>query len=152
MNLLEVLNMLAKQFEMELYFTVELSSVHIKKKIVRFVKKRGQKTDMRFEYGLNLTDMRRREDSTGIVTALYGVGKGDRDNSISLKNYPHYDDKDFYHLVMTEWIGSRDALQRWGRNGKHIFGIYKSDTADTKEQLFKETLEELKRRNKPVLT
>lgn len=151
-NLLEVLNDLAKRFEVEMYFTVELSGVHIKRKVIRFVQKRGQKTNMRFEYGLNLNDVRRREDSTGIITALYGLGKGDRDNAISLKNYPEYDDKKFYHNAMTEWIGSVDARQQYGRNGNHIFGIYKSDTADTSERLFKETLEELKRRSKPYLT
>ncbi|MED2694162.1 phage tail spike protein [Bacillus thuringiensis] len=152
MNLLEVLNYLADLFEMEMFFAVELANVHIKKKIVRFVKKRGQDTNIRFEYGLNLAGVTRKEDSTGLITALYGLGKGDGNDAISLKNYKHVDDGNFYHHAMTEFVGSKDALSRWGRNGKHVFGIYKSDTADTVEQLYKETLAELKRRIVPFLT
>ncbi|PGM50883.1 phage tail spike protein [Bacillus thuringiensis] len=152
MNLLEVLKYLTELYEMEMFFTVELANVHIKRKVVRFVKKRGQDTNVRFEYGLNLTGVTRKEDSTGVITALYGLGKGDGDNVITLKNHKHEDDGNFYHLAMTDWVGSKEALTRWGRNGKHVFGIYKSDTADTVEQLYKETLAELKRRVNPVLT
>ncbi len=152
MNLLEVLNYLADLYEMEMFFAVELANVHIKRKIVRFVKKRGQDTNIRFEYGLNLTGVTRKEDSTGVITALYGLGKGDGNDAISLKNHKHEDDGNFYHLAMTEWVGSKEALSRWGRKGQHVFGIYKSDKADTVEQLYKETLAELKRRVNPVLT
>ncbi|MBE7117270.1 hypothetical protein FT641_27240 [Bacillus paranthracis] len=152
MNLLEVLKYLTELYEMEMYFTVELANVHIKRKIVRFVKKRGQDTNVRFEYGLNLTGVTRKEDSTGIITALYGLGKGEGSEALTLKNYKHVDDGNFYHLAMTEFIGSKEALTRWGRNGQHVYGIYKSDTADTVEQLYKETLAELKRRVNPVLT
>ncbi|PGZ29504.1 hypothetical protein COE50_22075 [Bacillus anthracis] len=151
-NLLEVLNDLAKLYEVEMYFTVELANVVIKKKIVNFRKKRGQETDLRFEYGLNLAGVTRKEDSTGVVTALYGIGKSDNDNTISLKNYKHVDDGDIVHLAQTDVVSSREALNRWGRNGQHIYGIYKSEKADTVEQLYKETLAELKRRVNPVLT
>lgn len=152
MNLLEVLNYLTDLYEMEMFFAVELANVHIKRKIVRFVKKRGQDTNIRFEYGLNLTGVTRKEDSTGVITALYGIGKGEGNEAISLKNYKHEDDGNFYHLAMTEWVGSKEAVSRWGRKGQHVFGIYKSDKADTVEQLYKETLAELKRRVNPVLT
>lgn len=151
-NLLEVLNDLAKLYELEMYFTVELANVVIKKKIVNFRKKRGQETDLRFEYGLNLAGVTRKEDSTGVVTALYGIGKSDNDNTISLKNYKHVDDGDIVHLAQTDVVSSREAVNRWGRNGQHIYGIYKSEKADTVEQLYKETLAELKRRVNPVLT
>lgn len=152
MNLLEVLNYLADLYEMEMFFAVELANVHIKRKIVRFVKKRGQDTNIRFEYGLNLTGVTRKEDSTGVITALYGLGKGEGSEALTLKNYKHADDGNFYHLAMTEWVGSKEALSRWGRKGQHVFGIYKSDSADTVEQLYKETLAELKRRVNPTLT
>ncbi|WP_144466700.1 phage tail spike protein [Bacillus nitratireducens] len=152
MNLLEVLKYLTELYEMEMFFTVELASVHIKKKVVRFTKKRGKDTNVRFEYGLNLTGVTRKEDSTGVITALYGLGKGEGNEALSLKNYKHEDDGNFYHLAMTDFIGSKEALTRWGRNGQHVYGIYKSDTADTVEQLYKETLAELKRRVNPVLT
>ncbi|PEJ48423.1 phage tail spike protein [Bacillus wiedmannii] len=151
-NLLEVLNDLTNLYGLEMYFTVELANVVIKKKIVNFRKKRGQETDLRFEYGLNLAGVTRKEDSTGVITALYGIGKGGNDNTISLKNYKHVDDGDIVHLAQTDVVSSREALNRWGRNGQHIYGIYKSDKADTVEQLYKETLEELKRRVNPILT
>ncbi|MGD2278200.1 phage tail spike protein [Bacillus wiedmannii] len=151
-NLLEVLNDLTNLYGLEMYFTVELANVVIKKKIVNFRKKRGQETDLRFEYGLNLAGVTRKEDSTGVITALYGIGKSDNDNTISLKNYKHVDDGDIVHLAQTDVVSSREAVNRWGRNGQHIYGIYKSEKADTVEQLYKETLAELKRRVNPVLT
>lgn len=151
-NLLEVLSDLMKLYEVEMYFTIELTNMLITKKIIHFTKKRGQDTNLRFEYGLNLTDVTRKEDSTGVISALYGVGKGDGENLLTLAGFGLTDDGDFYHLSGSEWIGSHEAVKRWGRNGKHIFDVYKSDTADTAEQLFQETLTELKRRVNPLLT
>ncbi|PEM65342.1 hypothetical protein CN613_25710 [Bacillus pseudomycoides] len=154
-NLLDALHVLVGEFEFEIFFTVELYNLRVIKKKVHIVQKRGHETGVRFEYGRNLTDVRRKEDSTGVVTALYGISKKnyyyDHSKRIDLSMHPAYKGTDFYKPADVPWIGSQVALDRWGRRGVHVFGIYTSDTADTPEQLFKETYAELERRTMPYL-
>lgn len=149
-TVLEALRQLAQLYFKELYFTVELRGTQIVGKRINFVEQRGNVTNVRFDYTHDLTGVGRIENSENIVTALIGVGKGDTDgNRITLMSQPAFREGDFYKDAGADWVGSESALQRWGKNGRHRFGIYLDDKADTPQELQRRTISELEERMKP---
>ncbi|MGF9741573.1 phage tail spike protein [Priestia megaterium] len=151
MTVLEALQKIKEDFHVELYYTVDLIGTKLTNKKVNFVKQRGSVTNVRFDYSYDLRGVGRTVNSEQIVTALVAVGKGD-DNSerINLSTLAAFDDGDFYHENSTDWIGSRAALNEWGLNGKHRFGIFVDDESDTQPRLKQRAIDELKDRCKPV--
>ncbi|MEW4131914.1 phage tail spike protein [Bacillus thuringiensis] len=153
MTLLEALRKIEDEYGVELYFNITLDGTKIKEKRVNIVKQRGRNTGVRFDYSYNITGVGRIEDSTRIVTALIGLGKGDTEAArLSLTNVTAFDDGDFYKVGGADWIGSDKALDKWSTNGKHIFGIYVDEKATTVDQLKKNTINELKNRSTPYVT
>lgn len=146
-TILEALRHLMTQFNKEMYFTVRLEGTRIVEKIINIVDERGVDTDTRFDYHHDLKAVTRTEDSSQIVTALIGVGKGDQGGTrVNLQNVEAFVDGDFYKEAGADWIGSETALQSWGKNGRHRFGVYLDEDSDTPEELKRRTLKELAKR------
>ncbi|MBS7531378.1 phage tail protein [Hazenella sp. IB182353] len=138
-------------FGAEIEFLVEFDGVKVTKKKINARIQRGHEAKVRFEYGRSLAGVERLEDSQDLVTALIGLGKGDSQGSeLTLKSYTGsvasgYEKK-------ADWIGNLDALNRYGKNGRHIFGVFKDNDATNAVELYERTLEKLKALSKPRLT
>jgi phage minor structural protein len=151
-TVLEAVLQIAETWESEIHYEVQFLNGEVKNRFINFVVRRGQETKKWFTYGKDLTDVIRKENSEGIITALIGVGRGDTDgNSLTLQNWSTTVPAGYEKPYDADWIGDKEALQRYGKKGKHIFGIYSVD-AENRTVVFQETIEELKRRSKPALT
>lgn len=149
-TVLEVLRKIEKEYFVEIYFTIKLNGTQIERKEVNIVKERGNDTFVRFEYGYDLRGVSRTEDSSRVITALVLAGKGDsKGERITLKSQPAFKEGDFYKLENSDWIGSESALQRWSKDGNHIFGIYIDDEADSQHKLKYKGIAELEKRITP---
>lgn len=152
MTVLEALRQVVDDFGMEMYFTVKLQGTKIVEKMVHIVEERGQKTGVRFDYSYDLRGVGRTEDSSQVVTALVGVGKGDNAQTrINLINVGAFNDGDIYKEAGADWIGSEEALQRFGKNGRHRFGFFVDDKSDSDNELKNRTIKELKKRCVPAV-
>jgi phage minor structural protein len=149
-TVLEALRQVVNQFGKEMYFTVELNGTKIVKKKMNIVDERGTKTGVRFDYTYDLKGVGRTEDSSKIVTALVGIGKGDdKGVRVNLSSLPAFVDGDFFKDAGSDWIGSYTALQQFGKNGRHRFGVFLDEDSDTPEELKRRTLKELQNRIVP---
>ncbi|WP_044639731.1 phage tail spike protein [Risungbinella massiliensis] len=136
----------------EIEFEVEFIDSRIIRKTINVLQQRGEETEKIFSYGLDLIGVERTEDSSELVTALIGVGKTDPNGfSLTFEDYFPNIDEETYEKT-DDWVGSIEALQRWSRTGRHIFGVYKDDTSTNEAELFNNTLEQLKKQSKPKLT
>lgn len=152
MTVLEALRQAVSEFGMEMYFTVKLQGTKIIEKTIHIVEERGQKTGVRFDYSYDLRGVGRTEDSSQVVTALVGVGKGDNSQArINLTSVGAFDDGDIYKEAGADWIGSEVALQRFGKNGRHRFGFFVDDKSDSDNELKNRTIKELKKRCEPAV-
>jgi phage minor structural protein len=150
---LEAIKSVVEQFGMEAYFTVKLHGTKIVEKYLNVVEERGQNTRVRFDYGYDLSGVSRVQDSNNIVTALIGVGKGDSSKArLNLSSLTAFSEGDFYKPDGADWIGSYSALQQYGLNGRHRFGFFVDDDADSQDALKRSTLKELKDRIIPSVT
>lgn len=160
----EALIQVVTLFEAEVQYEIVFENGEIKDRLVHVTKQRGTVTDVRFEYGVNLQDVTRTTNSENIVTALIGVGQGDTDgNRLTLVGYDPTTDtqygKDeqglpdgFEKPASADYVGSLDALQIYGKDGKHIFGVYQDDSSTNQASLYQNTLAELKKRIQPEVT
>jgi phage minor structural protein len=149
-TVLEALLTIVEQFETEIQYEIVYSNGIVTKRIVHVVKRRGEETKKWFTYGKDLEEVSRKENSEGIVTALIGLGKGDSGGErVTLTGYTSSLPEGYSKPVEADWIGNDEALQRYGKNGKHIFGVLMVDEAENKEVIFDAVLEELKTRSKP---
>ncbi|MBD1372494.1 phage tail protein [Hazenella sp. IB182357] len=138
-------------FGAEIEFFVEFDGVKVTKKKINARIHRGHEAKVRFEYGRSLAGVEKLEDSQGLVTALIGIGKGDSQGSeLTLKSYTGSVASGFEKKE--DWIGNLDALNRYGKNGRHIFGVFKDNDATNAVELYERTLEKLKEVSKPRLT
>ena len=78
-NYLDCIQQIAKLFNFELTFTYNFDTrlQRISSRKVNFYLQQGERTGKRFEYGSNLLEVTREEDSQEIYTALVGRGKGE---------------------------------------------------------------------------
>lgn len=133
----------------ELRFRVKMKNGAVSGRYVDFVKQRGTDTKKRFAYTKDIVSIRRKIDMSEVVTALIGVGKDD----VTFKEVSYYTDQGdpFTKPLNQDWVGDSSALQRFGVQGKHLFGVYRYDTGN-KEDLLKLTWAELQRRKTPQVT
>lgn len=125
------LNTLASIFELELRFRVEIKANRIIGRYVDFIQRTGQDNKKEIVLGKDLIGVKRRENSD-IVTALIGIGPEKEDGT---------------RIIVR--VYDNDALQRWGKKGRHLWGIYTPETSDlnmTTERLTTLTREELDKR------
>lgn len=133
----------------ELRFRVKMKNGEVSGRYVDFVKQRGTDTKKRFAYTKDILSIRRKIDMSEVVTALIGVGKDD----VTFREISYYTDHGdpFTKPLNQDWVGDSSALQRFGVQGKHLFGVFRYDTGN-KEDLLKKTWAELQRRKTPQIT
>lgn len=156
-TVLEAIYSIIELFEAEIEFEYKYSNGIVTKRLVHITKQRGTKTNKLVTVGKDLVDVKRTVNTDNLVTALIGVGKGDTGGSsltiAGLSYNPNKETGDnFSKPTEVDWIGNEDALQEYGKNGKHIFGIFNDSVATTKVELADNTLKELKKRSKPETT
>jgi phage minor structural protein len=151
---LEAIYTIIEAFEAELQFEVIFENGEVTKRLIHVIQRRGIDTKKWFIYGKDLIDVKRSENSEGLVTALIGVGKGNPDGSrLTLANFtPSGLKAGFEKPYEADWVGNEEALQRYGKNGKHIFGIFFDEHGTNKQELFEHTQKELEMRCRPKLT
>ncbi|USK72608.1 phage tail protein [Peribacillus asahii] len=153
-NIVAVLQSIKNQIGGELRFRVEMENGTVTKRFVDLVERIGTDTKKRFTYTKDITSIRRKIDTTSLVTALIGVGKGDDSGNYttfaSVGKYPENGDE-YYKPYDQDWVGDPGALERYGKQGKHIMGIFEYDTSDPNILLDK-TWSELQKRKNPSIT
>ena len=116
---------IAELFGAEINFRVEISGNQIVGRYVDFAEKVGDETWKEIVLGKDLIGVKRKETSD-IITALIGIGP-ERENGTRL----------------IARVTNDEALERWGRNGRHMWATYEPEEIDPRISL--ETLEELTR-------
>jgi len=133
----QALKHIASNFNCEMRFRVEIKGNKVSGRYVDFFKRRGQFRGKEVTFGKDLMDIRRIEESADIVTALLCIGPEQQDGT-----------------RLTATVVDNDALQRFGRNGKHLWGIYEADTNEQNlsiERLTELGQTELKKRIQSVV-
>ncbi|PHC44651.1 hypothetical protein COF09_05665 [Bacillus toyonensis] len=140
-NPLNLLKQIASTFELEIRFRTEIRGSFIIGRYVDLVKKVGRDNGKEFLLGKDVQGIRRIESSQDVVTALVGVGPQNSETGEFL-TFEEINNGKLY-------VGNNDALQRWSKDGKHLFDIYSPQTEDqgmTKQRLKQLTEAELKKR------
>ncbi|MGH1285297.1 phage tail spike protein [Bacillus toyonensis] len=140
-NPLDLLKQIASTFELEIRFRTEIMGSFIVGRYVDLIKKVGRDNGKEFLLGKDVQGIRRIENSQDVVTALVGVGPQNSETGEFLTFEEINNDK--------LYVGNNDALQRWSKDGKHLFDIYSPQTEDqdmTKQRLKQLTEAELKKR------
>ncbi|MBY7102315.1 phage tail spike protein [Bacillus sp. 6YEL31] len=140
-NPLDLLKQIASTFELEIRFRTEILGSFIVGRFVDLVKKVGRDNGKEFLLGKDVQGIRRIESSQDVVTALVGVGPQNSETGEFL-TFEEINNGKLY-------VGNNDALQRWSKDGKHLFDIYSPQTEDqdmTKQRLKQLTEAELKKR------
>ncbi|WP_257150851.1 phage tail spike protein, partial [Bacillus toyonensis] len=140
-NPLDLLKQIASTFELEIRFRTVIMGSFIVGRYVDLIKKVGRDNGKEFLLGKDVQGIRRIESSQDVVTALVGVGPQNSETGEFLT----FEDINNGKL----YVVNNDALQRWSKDGKHLFDIYSPQTEDqdmTKERLKQLTEAELKKR------
>jgi phage minor structural protein len=152
-TVLEAVLQIAEIFGAEIQFEVTFINGQITKRIVHMQEKRGRITKKLFSYGKDLVDVKRTENSEGLITALIPFGKGDQaGNRLTLAGFEWTSSNGFYTEKDKDYIENPEALQMYGRNGKHIFGVYSDSNATSTVVLYQNAQKELEYRSRPRLT
>ncbi|MDF2010189.1 phage tail spike protein [Priestia megaterium] len=156
-TVLEAIYSIMELFDVEIQFEYKYSNGVVTNRIVHVTEQRGTVTNKLVTVGKDLVDVKRTVNTDNLVTALIGVGKGDSGGaSLTFAGLSYNPNKEagdnFSKPTDVDWIGNEDALQEYGKNGKHIFGIFNDSIATTKVELADNTLKELKKRSKPETT
>lgn len=151
---LDALLQIAELFQVEIQYEVVFKNGQIQKRLIHMKEKLGRVSNKLFHYGKDLQDVTRTENSEALVTALIGVGKGDEDgNQVTLAGYvPTSLPDDFTKNKADDFIVSESAYQAYSKNGKHLFGLYISDSAEDQKTLAEETVKALKARCVPFVS
>jgi phage minor structural protein len=154
-NKLEALVDAVKAYGGELEFEYIVRGTKIISQIVNVYEQVGERTGKTFTYGKDLVGIERIEDTTKLVTALIGVGPEKDGIKLSFYNQSATQlgaPEGFEKPTNADWVGSLEAFQKYSTNGKHIFGVFKDDKAQSSYELFNNTLEALKKYSKPLMT
>jgi phage minor structural protein len=136
-NPLELMKTVAETFGLEVSFRVEVDGNRV---VGRYVDMKSQIAGFEGKeivFAKDLVGVKRIEDGSKIVTALYGV----HEKSDGTK--------------LTVWVYNDEAFQRWGRNGQHLVDWFEPDTNGedlTEERLTTLTQAELDKRIDAIVT
>ncbi|WP_374717121.1 phage tail spike protein [Geobacillus thermodenitrificans] len=129
---------IATEFDVERNFRIEHDGNKVTGRFLDLVERIGQWQGREVEFTKDLAGIERKEDMSGIVTALVGLGPEREDGT-----------------RLTVFVEDQDALQRWGRphpqTGQlmHLVETYEPESADqdmTIERLTELTRNELEKR------
>lgn len=110
---LDALRHLATLFSLELRFRIETKGNRITGRYVDFLKRIGINRGKEVVLGKDLLGVTRKENTLNIVTALLCLGPEREDGSRPIVR-----------------VEDKEALERWGRNGRHLWDIYIPDSID----------------------
>jgi phage minor structural protein len=151
---LSALQYVAEKFTAELRFRVKMKNGKVTARYVDLIEKRGTDTKKRFSYNKDINSIRRKIDMSNVVTALIGVGKAGSNGTIttfkSIGKYLASGDP-YSKPLNQDWVGDSDALQKYGNQGRHLFGVFKYETTDPAD-LLNRTWAELQKRKNPAIT
>lgn len=126
----------------EISFRAKFANNKLVGKYIDIHKERNGTYKHLFYYGKNMTNVVKTVDSSTLATALIGVGNG----GITFKDISESDKP-----KGQDFIGDKDALNKWGVNGQHLMAVYKADTDDP-ATLLSLTRTELKKRKTPKIS
>ena len=151
---LSAIQKVANAWKGELNWRITVSNNQITARYVDLLAMRGTDTGKQFAYSEDIVSIEREAESSDVVTALYGRGKG-----IETGSGEGYGRRLTFADVVApdkpagqEWIGNDDALARWGRNGRHRFDVFVDEDETDPEVLLEKTRIELTRRTTPRVT
>ncbi|WJQ03192.1 phage tail spike protein [Geobacillus stearothermophilus] len=153
-TVVSALQTLGELYGGELSFRVKMENGEVVGRYVDMVKQRGTVTKKRFVFNKDILNIKRTVDMSELATALIGIGKGDADgNYTTFRNvsYSKSNGDPFDKPLNQDWVGDPDALQRYGVQGKHLFGVFQYET-DNAEELLNATWNELQKRKNPKIT
>lgn len=137
---------LAKQFDAEIIYSVEMLHDKPQRKLINFYKKYNSNKIIRLEYGKNIKNIKKTSNIENLATALRVVGA----EGLTLEGYEYHNDR--FKLGSDGTIYDTVENERWKRNnassGGYIVANYES-TAKTKERLLEEGIKQLKKRAYP---
>nr|DAS36397.1 MAG TPA: tail protein [Caudoviricetes sp.] len=137
---------LAKQFDAEIIYSVEMLHDKPHRKLINFYKKYNSNKIIRLEYGKNIKNIKKTSNIENLATALRVVGA----EGLTLEGYEYHNDR--FKLGSDGTIYDTVENERWKRNnassGGYIVANYES-TAKTKERLLEEGIKQLKKRAYP---
>lgn len=147
---LEAIYSIAETFNLEVYWRLELDSNNskISKRYVDLVKRIGKDTNLSFDFGLNVTSIKRKINNN-FFTALYGRGKQLKDGS-----YANFSDATWVKGDNPTnkpkgqiWVADEEAVKKYGLRK----GIYSNQNISIPTTLLSRTWEKLQKVNKPKL-
>lgn len=137
---------LAKRFDAEIIYSVEMLHDKPYRKLINFYKKYNSNKIIRLEYGKNIKNIKKTSNIENLATALRVVGA----EGLTLEGYEYHSDR--FKLGSDGTIYDTVENERWKRNnassGGYIVANYES-TAKTKERLLEEGIKQLKKRAYP---
>lgn len=149
---LAALHKIRETFGLEMSFTVNFNGMKVVDRFVHMVKKRGNVTKKRFEYTKDLTEISRTEDRSDLATAIIPVGKANEDGKrLTMIEFENVHEG-YVSPKGQDWVGDDNALQQFGKGGKHLFARLDLSNVDNEYELMEHAVAELKRRMKPRLT
>jgi phage minor structural protein len=144
-----------KEYGGELEFEYVTKGTTVIEQRVNIVSQIGEETGKTFMYGKDVVGVERVEDRSKLVTALIGVGKDVNGVPLTFSNETASQlgvPTGFEKPNGVDWVGNLEAVKNYSKNGEHIFGVFKDDKAQSSYELFKNTLEALKKYSKPLMT
>ena len=132
-------NYIVGLFGAEISFSVEIQGNRVVGKYVNCHAQRGMFNGVRFEYGQNVTRVKKSVDYSELATALVCQGK----NGTTISSVEEADKP-----LGQDWIGDENAYLTYSKNGQHIFDIFKFDT-ESPAELLREARKELANRCTP---
>lgn len=133
---------------------IEVEGDRVVSREVSLVLARGSDKGCYFEYGFNMTAIRRKVEADDVYTAMYGFGK-------TLQSYDQGGDSNIQRKVTfgvmnggVDWVGDEEARQKWGLpdghgGKKHAFGTVEFSECVDPRELMDLTREELKKHTQP---
>lgn len=155
---MECLQELAEKYGAEFKFRIEHDGQKITRRYVDVYARRGADNGVRLEANINMRSLEFEEDSTEIVTALYGYGKGEQvgdgygrridfgEIEWSVENGDPVDKP-----KGQTWVGDPEALAIWGLKGGtvHLFGKVEFEQIEDKAELLQATWDALQQAKVP---
>lgn len=132
-------NYIVGLFGAEISFSVEIQGNRVVGKYVNCHAQRGAFNGVRFEYGQNVTRVKKSVDYSELATALVCQGN----NGTTISSVEEADKP-----LGQDWIGDENAYLTYSKNGQHIFDIFKFDT-ESPAELLREARKELANRCTP---
>lgn len=148
-NAFAAMQEIAETFGGEIEYEVVFDGLKVSKKYVHLLTKRGTDTKKLFRYGQDIAGVEITEDTRQLFTAIVPIGKGKEDGTtLTLDGYTPSSIESGYEK-QEDWIGNKDAFQKYHLNGRHRFYYWSDDKAQSPAELFANGLAELKKISKP---